>query len=59
MYERFAHEYASHAEDSSYNAFYDRPAVLGLAGDVATSRSSTPRAVQASTRENCWTAARA
>lgn len=34
MYERFAHEYASHAEDSAYNALYDRPAVLGLAGDV-------------------------
>jgi SAM-dependent methyltransferase len=35
MYERFAHEYANHAEDSAYNALYDRPAVLGLAGDVA------------------------
>lgn len=35
MYERFAHEYAIHAEDSPYNAFYDRPAVLGLAGDVS------------------------
>ena len=34
MYERFAHEYASHAEDSAYNALYDRPAMLGLAGDV-------------------------
>lgn len=34
MYERFAHEYAIHAEDSAYNALYDRPAVLGLAGDV-------------------------
>ncbi|TDD33245.1 class I SAM-dependent methyltransferase [Actinomadura sp. KC06] len=35
MYERFAHEYAVHAETSAYNALYDRPAVLGLAGDVA------------------------
>ncbi|NKZ03589.1 class I SAM-dependent methyltransferase [Actinomadura latina] len=34
MYERFAHEYAIHAEVSAYNALYDRPAVLGLAGDV-------------------------
>ncbi|MFB4300142.1 class I SAM-dependent methyltransferase [Actinomadura sp. NTSP31] len=34
MYERFAHEYAAHAEASPYNALYDRPAVLGLAGDV-------------------------
>ncbi|OLT31571.1 hypothetical protein BJF79_36810 [Actinomadura sp. CNU-125] len=35
MYERFAREYAAHAESSAYNAYYDRPAVLGLAGDVA------------------------
>lgn len=35
MYERFAREYAAHAETSAYNALYDRPAVLGLAGDVA------------------------
>ncbi|WP_242883525.1 class I SAM-dependent methyltransferase [Actinomadura litoris] len=35
MYERFAHEYAAHAEDGAYNAYYDRPSVLGLAGDVA------------------------
>ncbi|RKS79788.1 methyltransferase family protein [Actinomadura pelletieri DSM 43383] len=35
MYERFAHEYAAHAEDNSHNALYDRPAVLGLAGDVS------------------------
>ncbi|MFD0684219.1 class I SAM-dependent methyltransferase [Actinomadura fibrosa] len=35
MYERFAHEYAAHAETSAHNALYDRPAVLGLAGDVA------------------------
>ncbi len=35
MYERFAHEYAAHAENSAYNALYDRPAVLGLVGDVS------------------------
>ncbi|WP_242902680.1 class I SAM-dependent methyltransferase [Actinomadura terrae] len=35
MYERFAHAYAAHAEDGAYNAYYDRPSVLGLAGDVA------------------------
>ncbi|MFV2172708.1 class I SAM-dependent methyltransferase [Actinomadura sp. LOL_016] len=34
MYERFAREYAAHAESGAYNAYYDRPAVLGLAGDV-------------------------
>lgn len=34
-YESFADEYAKHAVDSPWNALYDRPAVLGLAGDVA------------------------
>ncbi|MEU5881498.1 class I SAM-dependent methyltransferase [Spirillospora sp. NPDC047279] len=34
IYERFAREYAEHAEGSPYNAMYDRPAVLELAGDV-------------------------
>ena len=35
MYERFAEEYAAHAATGSYNALYDRPAVLALAGPVA------------------------
>ncbi|MDL4773833.1 MULTISPECIES: class I SAM-dependent methyltransferase [Thermomonosporaceae] len=35
MYEAFAEEYAVHAEGGAYNALYDRPAVLGLAGDVS------------------------
>lgn len=35
MYERFAAEFAAHAAGSAYNAYYDRPAVLALAGDVA------------------------
>lgn len=35
MYERFADDYAAHVVDSPYNAFYDRPAVLALLGDVA------------------------
>ncbi len=34
MYERFAEGYAVHAAEGPYNALYDRPAVLGLAGDV-------------------------
>ncbi len=34
MYEGFAREYAAHAADGAYNALYDRPAVLALAGDV-------------------------
>lgn len=57
MYERFAREYAAHAEDSAHNALYDRPAVLGLAGDVAAAASSTPPADPASTRGSSWTAA--
>jgi len=35
MYERFAEEYAAHATAGAYNALYDRPAVLSLAGDVS------------------------
>jgi ubiquinone/menaquinone biosynthesis C-methylase UbiE len=34
MYEPFAAEYEAHAEDSAYNAHYDRPAVLDLLGDI-------------------------
>jgi len=33
-FEPFAHDYARHAEHSSHNAFYDRPAMLNLCGDV-------------------------
>jgi SAM-dependent methyltransferase len=35
MYDAFADSFAVHAEHSAYNAHYDRPAVLGLLGDVA------------------------
>lgn len=38
MYDDFADSFAVHAEHSAYNAHYDRPAVLGLLGDVAGSR---------------------
>lgn len=34
MYDSFADSFAVHAEHSAYNAHYDRPAVLGLLGDV-------------------------
>ena len=37
-YDAFADSFAAHAEDSAYNAHYDRPAVLGLLGDVAGRR---------------------
>lgn len=38
MYDSFADSFAAHAEHSAYNAHYDRPAVLGLLGDVAGCR---------------------
>ena len=38
MYDAFAASYAAHIQDSPYNAYYDRPAVLGLLGDVAGKR---------------------
>lgn len=38
MYEPFADAFAVHAEQSAFNAHYDRPAVLGLLGDVAGRR---------------------
>jgi SAM-dependent methyltransferase len=34
MYDAFAEDYLAHARDSAFNALYDRPAVLGLLGDV-------------------------
>lgn len=38
LYESFAEEYEDHARDGAYNAYYDRPAVLELLGDVAGQR---------------------
>ncbi|HSZ38766.1 MAG TPA: class I SAM-dependent methyltransferase [Trebonia sp.] len=35
QYDTFADEFFRHAEDGFYNAYYDRPACLGLLGDVA------------------------
>jgi len=37
-YDAFADSFADHVEDSAYNAHYDRPAVLGLIGDVSGRR---------------------
>ena len=38
QYDEFADEFAEHARDGFYNAHYDRPANLGLLGDVAGCR---------------------
>lgn len=38
LYEPFAEGYEDHARDSAYNAYYDRPAVLELLGDVGGKR---------------------
>ncbi|SFT37434.1 Methyltransferase domain-containing protein [Actinopolyspora lacussalsi subsp. righensis] len=38
IYDQFAEAYALHSEHSPANAYYDRPAVLDLAGDVAGKR---------------------
>src|SRR5260370_6617612 len=37
-WDRYAADYAEHAERSAFNALYDRPAVLGLLGDVTGQR---------------------
>jgi SAM-dependent methyltransferase len=38
MYDGFAAAYAAHIQDSALNAYYDRPVVLDLLGDVAGKR---------------------
>jgi SAM-dependent methyltransferase len=38
LYEPFADEFAAHAENGFFNAWYDRPACLALLGDVAGRR---------------------
>jgi ubiquinone/menaquinone biosynthesis C-methylase UbiE len=38
QYDDFADEFLDHARDGFYNAHYDRPACLGLLGDVAGQR---------------------
>jgi ubiquinone/menaquinone biosynthesis C-methylase UbiE len=38
MFDDFAADYEAHAIDGAYNAYYDRPAVLGLLGDVRGQR---------------------
>jgi ubiquinone/menaquinone biosynthesis C-methylase UbiE len=35
MFDAFAEDYLEHAQDSAYNAHYDRPAVVAMVGPVA------------------------
>ncbi|HEY5183423.1 MAG TPA: hypothetical protein VIM19_00625 [Actinomycetes bacterium] len=44
----FAADFERHAA-SAYNAFYDRPAMLSLLGDVTASASLMPAAARACT----------
>src|SRR5215471_5338626 len=34
-YDKFSDAYARHSERSIYNEYYDRPAILDLAGDIS------------------------
>lgn len=38
VYDQFADAYARHSENSPANAYYDRPAILALAGDLRGKR---------------------
>ena len=55
-YDSFAGAYSAENEASLINAYYERPAMLALAGDVAGG-SSTPAAALAPCSRRCATAA--
>lgn len=46
-YDSFAEAYAAENENNLVNAYYERPAMLALAGDVAAAGSWTQAAVRA------------
>ena len=52
-YDSFAEAYTAEAEASLVNGYYERPAILGLAGDVAAGGSSTPAAALARCSRSC------
>lgn len=49
QWDAIAEDYDQHAAISSYNALYDRPAVLDLLGLVAAGGSSTSAVARGST----------
>ena len=56
-YDSFAEAYSALNEVSLLNAYYERPATLALAGDVAGLRSSTRAAARARCSRRCATGA--
>ena len=54
-YDRFAEAYSAETEANLINAYYERPAILALAGDVAAGGSSTPAAAPARCSRRCAT----
>ena len=56
-YDSFAEAYSAETEANLVNAYYARPAILALAGDVAGRGSSTPAAAPAPCSRRCATGA--
>ena len=56
-YDVLAEAYTAENEASLINAYYARPAILALAGDVAGGGSSTPAAAPARCSRRCATGA--
>ena len=56
-YDILAEAYTAENESSLINAYYARPAILALAGDVASGGSSTPAAAPAPYSLRCATGA--
>ena len=56
-YDSFAEAYTAGTEANLINGYYARPAILDLAGDVASGGSSTPAAAPAPWPQHCATGA--
>ena len=54
-YDSFAEAYSAENEVNLFNAYYERPATLALAGDVAGRGSSTQAAARARCSRRCAT----
>jgi hypothetical protein len=67
QYDRFADEFLDHVRDGFFNAHYDRPACLGLLGDVTGKTvlhaacgpgRTRPNSCAAVLMSSAWTSAR-